>query len=290
MPSTTETISIDTALVDVTHRLSEISDSARLDAEILLARSIDMPRSYIFAHPEDTLDEFALQRLNETVARRLAGMPMAYITGTKEFWSLELFVSPATLVPRPETELLVEHALREIPRKADWQILDLGTGSGAIAIAIARERPGCDIAAVDASADALAVAQQNVRQHDLPNVSCLLGDWTTPVADQSFHVIASNPPYVAAGDAALAALDAEPDLALVAGDDGLDAIRTLARDCPTIIEDGGFLVLEHGNEQRDAVAEILKSEGWRDIACYDDYAGNPRVTTARIKASKNDQD
>ncbi|MGI9272224.1 MAG: peptide chain release factor N(5)-glutamine methyltransferase [Woeseiaceae bacterium] len=290
MPSTTDTISIDTALADVAHRLREISDSARLDAEILLARSIDMPRSYLFAHPEDTLDEFALRRLNETVERRLAGMPMAYITGIKEFWSLEILVSPATLVPRPETELVVEHALREIPRKADWPVLDLGTGSGAIAIAIARERPGCDVVAVDASADALAVAQQNVRQQDLPNVSCVLGDWTAPVADRSFRVIVSNPPYVAVGDAALAALSAEPDVALVSGSDGLDAIRELALDCRSIITDGGMLILEHGNKQRDAVAEILNSHGWRDIACHDDYAGNPRVTTARTKASQNDHD
>ena len=281
MPSTTEMISIDVALTDARDRLGVVSDSARLDAEILVARSIDMPRSYLFAHPEDTLDEFALERLNGSIERRLAGTPMAYITGTKEFWSLELQVSPATLVPRPETELLVEYALREIPRKADWSVLDLGTGSGAIAIAIARERPGCDVIAVDSCADALTVAQQNVRQHDLPNVSCLQGDWTTPVADRFFRVIVSNPPYVAAGDTALAALSAEPDIALVSGGDGLDAIRTLAHDCLTILEDGGLLLLEHGNEQREAVAEILNSCAWRDIACIDDYAGNPRVTTAR---------
>lgn len=290
MPSTTEFVSIGAALAEVADRLSPISDSARLDAEILLARAIDMPRSYLFAHPEDTLDEFALQRLNETVSRRLAGTPMAYITGSKEFWSLELAVSPATLVPRPETELIVEHALREIPRKAAWQILDLGTGSGAIAIAVARERPACEVVAVDASADALAVAEQNVRQHDLPNVSCLLGDWTVPVADRTFRVICSNPPYVAVGDAALAALSAEPNLALVSGGDGLAAIRTLARDCATIIEHDGLLLLEHGNEQRAAVAEILNSNGWRDIACHHDYAGQPRMTTARFRVSKNDHD
>ena len=156
---------------------------------------------------------------------------MAYITGSKEFWSLELQVSPATLVPRPETELLVDYALREIPRNADWPILDLGTGSGAIALAIARERPGCFVTAVDASADALAVAKNNAQALGLANVLCIEGDWTAPVADQKFRVIVSNPPYVAEGDAALEALAAEPDVALTSGADGLDAIRQLAHEC-----------------------------------------------------------
>ena len=203
MPSTNETASIEAALATATERLRAVSDSARLEAEILVARSIDMPRSYLFAHPEDTLDELALQRLEDTVSRRVTGVPMAYITGTREFWSLELQVSPATLVPRPETELLVDYALREIPRKADWNVLDLGTGSGAIAIAIASERPLCNVIAVDASAEALAVARNNAQQHNLGNVSCELGDWTGPVADRKFQVILSNPPYVAEGDAAL---------------------------------------------------------------------------------------
>ncbi len=288
MPSTTETISIAAAIAEATNRLGVISESARLDAEILVARAIGMPRSYLFAHPEDSLDELALQRLNDTLQRRSDGVPLAYITGSKEFWSLDLQVSPATLVPRPETELLVELALREIPREAEWQILDLGTGSGAIAVAIASERPGCDVTAVDASADALSIAQQNVRQLDLHNVSCLQGDWTAPVADRTFNIIVSNPPYVADGDAALEALQAEPNMALVSGGDGLDSIRQLARDCQSIIANDGLLILEHGNEQQAAVAEILANNSWRDIACVDDYAGKPRMTSARPKASRND--
>jgi release factor glutamine methyltransferase len=290
MPSTTESLSIESALAAATDRLRNVSDSARLDAEILVARSIDMPRSYLFAHPEDTLDELALGRLNEAVDRRVAGMPMAYIVGTREFWSLELQVSPATLVPRPETELLVDYALREIPRDSNWNILDLGTGSGAIALAIASERPACTVTAVDVSAAALAVARNNVQQLNLANVVCLLGNWTEPVASQRFEVIVSNPPYVADGDAALAALSAEPDLALTSGADGLDAIRRLARDCRGIIAGNGLLLLEHDNAQRDAVATILAAAGWGDISCVDDYAGHPRMTTARYKASKNDHD
>lgn len=288
MPSTTETQSIADAIAGATEKLRNCSESPRLEAELLVARSIDMPRSYLFAHPEDELDELAVERLDDTINRRVGGMPMAYITGTKEFWSIELDVSPATLVPRPETEMLVDHALREIPREADWRVLDLGTGSGAIAIAIAKERPNCDVTATDASADALAVAQANVTKLNLTNVTCVEGDWTTPVTDQKFRVIASNPPYVAEGDDALDALTAEPDIALTSGNDGLDAIRRLANDCRSIIEDDGLLLLEHGNEQRDAVAEILSAKGWRDISCVDDYAGHPRMTTARPKASNND--
>ena len=290
MPSTTEHDSITEVLATAATRLASVSDSARLDAEILVARSINMPRSYLFAHPEEALDSVAMQRLADTIERRLSGEPMAYITGFKEFWSLELLVTSATLVPRPETELLVDLALREIPRDADWQVLDLGTGNGAIAVAIAGERPCCDITAVDASSEALAVAMQNTRRLDLPNVTCIEGDWAVPVADRSFRVIVSNPPYVGDGDTALDALRTEPNLALTSGPDGLDAIRRLARDCMPIIDSDGLLILEHGNEQRDAVVEILGSNGWRDIACFDDYAGNPRVTSARPKASQYDHD
>lgn len=277
----TESIRIDAALADAVRRLGEVTDSARLDAEILLARSIDMPRSYLFAHPEDTLDEAAQQRLKQVVSRRLAGEPMAYITGVREFWSLELMVSPATLVPRPETELLVDLALREIPRDADWQVLDLGTGSGAIAVAIASERLRCQVIAVDNSSAALAIARQNVRQLGLSNVTCLDGNWTKPVADQLFNVIVSNPPYVRADDAALDALHSEPAAALVAGCDGLDAIRVLARDCATHLCTDGVLLIEHGADQQQGVEDLLLEHGWSAIVCHHDLAGKPRVSVAR---------
>jgi len=273
-------VSIQKAVANATARLQEISESARLDAELLLARAIDMPRSYLFAHPEEALDDAALGRFEQTLGRRVAGEPMAYITGVKEFWSMELLVTPATLVPRPETELLVDVALREIPRKAEWQLLDLGTGSGAVAMAIARERPLCAITAIDISEDALRVAQANANHVAASNVEFLHGNWTEPVAGRLFRVIVSNPPYVADGDKALDVLQAEPRLALAAGADGMDAITTLARTCPLVIEDGGLLVLEHGADQKNAVAEILLSYGWQDIQCYDDYSGLPRVSSA----------
>lgn len=273
---------IDAILGNATTRLADVSDSARLDAELLLCRSIDMPRSYLFAHPEDTLDEAAFERLNLLLERRLSGEPMAYITGMREFWSMELIVSPATLVPRPETELLVDLALRQIPRDTEWQVLDLGTGSGAIAVAIAKERPLCQITAVDQSAAALDVARENVRQLNLGNVTCIEGDWVQPVAGQQFDIVVSNPPYVRADDAALRALTAEPVAALVAGEDGLDAIRVLARDCGSILCADGMLLIEHGADQQSDVESILLERGWTDVVCHRDIAGKPRVSIARI--------
>jgi len=240
-----------------------------------------MPRSYLFGHPEDELDDLTAGRFASVLERRIGGEPMAYIMGTREFWSHELLVSPATLVPRPETELLVELALREIPRKAEWQILDLGTGSGAIAIAIAGERRMCQVTAVDISADALAVARENVRMLALGNVELELGSWTEPVRDRRFNVIVSNPPYVRSDDEALLKLQHEPQAALAAGTDGLDAIRVLAAECGAILADEGVLLIEHGAEQPVAVAELLEEHGWTDICCHNDLAGLPRVTVAR---------
>lgn len=272
---------LDAAIADAMERLSHSSESPRLDAEILLCRTIDMPRSYLFAHPEDELDDLTAERFASVLERRIGGEPMAYIMGTREFWSHELLVSPATLVPRPETELLVELALREIPRKAEWQILDLGTGSGAIAIAIAGERGMCQVTAVDISPDALAVARENVRMLALGNVELELGSWTEPVRERRFKVIVSNPPYVRSDDEALLKLQHEPQSALAAGADGLDAIRVLAAECGAILADEGVLLIEHGAEQPVAVAELLEEHGWTDICCHNDLAGLPRVTVAR---------
>ena len=272
---------LDAAIADATERLAPVSESPRLDAEILLCRTIDMPRSYLFAHPEDELDEFTLERFEDVLAKREAGAPMAYIMGVKEFWSHEFAVSPATLVPRPETELLVNLALCEIPRDEAWRILDLGTGSGAIAVSIACERPLSEVTAVDVSEAALAVARENANALAPGNVDCLQGSWTEPVRDRVFDLIVSNPPYVRADDEALARLQHEPQAALVAGADGLDAIRVLAADCADIMRPGGVLLIEHGFDQADDVAALLAAHGWTDIQCHNDLAGLPRVTAAR---------
>lgn len=259
-------------------RLEAVSDSPRLDAEVLLARAIDMPRSFLYAHPDDELDAGALARFDAGISRRAAGEPLAYISGRREFWSLELLVTPATLVPRPETELLVEQALRYLPRRASVEVLDLGTGSGAIAIALARERPLCRVTATDASEDALAVARENARQLDVTNVEFVAGSWTAPLAGRRFDVIVSNPPYVAAADPALESLAHEPWSALVAGAHGLDAIRVLTADCPAVAADGAVLLVEHGTDQAPAVRALFEQHGWQDARTVTDYAGLPRVT------------
>lgn len=271
---------IGTLLNELSQALADVSESPRLDAEILVGRAIDMPRSYLFAHPEDSLDETAIRRLNRALKRRLGGEPMAYITGKREFWSMELAVSPATLVPRPETEILVDQVLARIPRKASLSVLDLGTGSGAIALAIARERPLCEVTGVDICSSALGVAQLNARELAIPNVIFVESDWIDAVRDRQFDIVVSNPPYVRDDDA-LQDLASEPHHALAAGPDGLDALRVLVRDCSTVLVPGGLLALEHGADQEIPVASLLAEHGWLEIQNHRDYAGLPRVTTAR---------
>jgi len=275
-----EFVKIEAALADAVERLTPVSESPRLDAELLLARALDVPRSYLFAHPEDELDSAAVKRFSTTIERRTKGAPLAYITGEKEFWSMTLMVTRDTLVPRPETETLVDQVLVRIPKREAMKVLDLGTGSGAIALAIAKERPICDVTATDFSAAALAVAQENARQHDLANIEFLLGDWLEPVAGQMFDVIATNPPYVPSEDPDLERLQHEPLTALASGADGLDAIRRIAVDAISVIKPGGSLLIEHGDEQHEAVAEILAQAGWTQIGVTNDLAGIPRVTTA----------
>ena len=231
--------------------------------------------------PDDELDDAALERLDAEVERRLDGEPLAYISGMKEFWSLELMVTPATLVPRPETERLVELALREIPLHEHSAVLDLGTGSGAIACAIAWERRMAHVTGVDISAETIAVAEQNARQLDLDNLRFVEGSWIEPVRDLRFPVVVSNPPYVAEGDVALAALKREPVSALVAPDDGLGCIRLLAEAVPAVLDDGGVFLFEHGADQADAIGALLSSAGWTDIETFADLAGLPRITRAR---------
>jgi len=273
---------------DAAARLAEVSDSPRLDAELLLANALDLPRSYLVAHADESPDPAAIRRFREALRRRLDDLPLAYLTGEREFWSLRFRVSPDTLVPRPETELLVEWALSCIPRDEPRRIVDLGTGCGAIALAIASERPLAEVVATDVSDAALAVASANANRLALPNVEFRRGSWTTPVEDDRFDLVVSNPPYVSAGDPALRRLRHEPALALVAGSDGLDAIREIASAASRILHPGGILALEHGATQADPVAQLLHAAGWRELELHRDYAGLPRVTLARSYARRRE--
>ena len=278
-----EFMEIGTALADGTERLRSVSESPMLDAELLLARAIDVPRSYLISHPDDTLDPAAVERYFTAIDRRSEGMPIAYIKGEKEFWSMTLTVSPDTLVPRPETEVLVSQALQRIPERQAFSVLDLGTGSGAIALAIAREHPACDVVATDLSDSALAVARENANRHALANIEFLCGDWTVPVAGRTFDLVLSNPPYVPKSHPDLARLVHEPQMALQAGEDGLDAIRRISVETRSVIRQGGTLMVEHGDTQHEQVAVILTADGWSRISHVNDLSGKPRVTIAILE-------
>jgi release factor glutamine methyltransferase len=272
---------LDAVKKNAVSRLLGLSDSASLDVEILLSETIDVPKSYLIAHPEFELDETTNILFEEKLQRRINGEPVSYIIGTREFWSHNLLVNSSTLIPRPETELLVELALQKIPSNSEWKILDLGTGSGAIAISIASERLKCQIIGTDISSDALTMAKKNGQCAKLSNLEFLTGSWTVPVKNRLFNIIVSNPPYLKDDDDALKKLKYEPEEALVSGSDGLDDIRILASDCGSLLVKNGWLMIEHGANQADAVKNIFKDAYWTNIKCHNDIAGHPRVTVAR---------
>lgn len=275
-------ITIESFLADAAKKLATVSESPRLDAETLLAWVLGTPRSYLFTYPEAELTDETARDFTDAVARRHQGEPVAYITGLKEFWSLQLKVSRDTLVPRPETETLVEQALLLIPRRRPCRILDLGTGSGAIAIAIASERPKSELVATDSDSKVLEVAKENAARFALNNICFVQGDWTEPVHGQIFDFVVSNPPYVRDGDLILDERRYEPRSALAAGPDGLDAIRRVAEGAKGVIAANGTLLLEHGAGQRNEVAVVLQESGWADIECFKDLSGHPRVATAKM--------
>ncbi|MBA3624798.1 MAG: peptide chain release factor N(5)-glutamine methyltransferase, partial [Methylibium sp.] len=253
----------------------------RLDAQALLSAVLRQPRAWLLAHDEAALEGEAQTRFQALLERRAQGEPLAYLLGAKEFFGLPLAVTPDVLVPRPDTETLVEWALELLPADSRARVADLGTGSGAIALALARRRPLARITAVDVSAAALAVARGNGERLGLA-VQWLQSDWFEALAGRRFELIVSNPPYVAEGDTHLEALSHEPRQALTAGTDGLDAIRRIAAQAPARLEPGGWLLLEHGFEQADAVAGLLAKAGFRDIAMRRDLGGRPRCTGGRV--------
>lgn len=267
--------------------LAAHSESPRLDAEVLLAKVLGLSRTGLLVRGAELVAPEHRSTYHDLIARRAHGTPVAYLTGTREFWSLRLTVTADVLVPRPETELLVEKALEHIPAGQECSVLDLGTGTGAIALAIASERPQAQITGVDVSAAALAIAVRNGEDLGLvgdsttgsqPRINWRLGSWFDAVPGERFDIIVSNPPYIAADDLALPLLAAEPRLALTCGPTGLEALRVIAARAPQHLNTHGWLLLEHGSAQAADVAQLLAAQGFRDIRSHADYSGKPRVT------------
>ena len=271
-----------TLLVAATARLGE-----RADAEALLLHVLGQSRSWLFAHADDALDTDVRTAFEALVARRAAGEPVAYLTGRRGFWTLELEVTPATLIPRPETELLVELALERLPRDMACRVADLGTGSGAIALALASERSQAQVVATDASVDALAVARRNAQRLGIRNVRFVQGDWLAPLVGERFVLVVSNPPYIEAADPHLAQGDLryEPAAALASGADGLDAIRRIVADACAHLEPGGWLLFEHGWNQGDAARALLREAGYMQVFTAQDLEARDRVSGGRWGAA-----
>lgn len=267
-------------MADVRAIVADAADTLgeRLEAELLLLHVLGKPRSWLIAHADDELDATQVKAFDTLVQRRRDGEPVAYITGHRGFWTLNLEVTPATLIPRPETELLVELALARMTAK--MRVADLGTGSGAIALAIARECPTASVVATDASADALAVAERNAARHGIHNVRFVRGNWLAALEGESFALIVSNPPYIEADDPHLAQGDLrfEPTSALASGADGLDDIRQIVAQARDHLEPGGTLLMEHGWNQGPAVREVLSAAGYRDVFTEQDLEQRDRVS------------
>ena len=260
--------------------LNQSSDTARMDAEVLLSHVFGRSRTYLRTWPQHILSIGQHAQFLKLLERRCNGEPISYIIGSRDFWDMTLTVSPDTLIPRPETETLVEQALMRIPVDAHWQIADLGTGSGAIALAIARERPGCQLVATDISAAALTIAQSNAKQLQVDNICFIEGDWFSPLSGQFFHIVLSNPPYIHPDDAHLQQGDLrfEPLSALQSGPDGMADIRSICESARQGLRPGGWLLLEHGFEQGPPTRDSLKNLGYQHVKTKEDLACNPRVS------------
>ena len=273
-------------LADAAQQLG--GEMARFDAELLLLHVVQRPRSWLFSHATDAVAPAQQQTFASLLARRVAGEPVAYLTGRRGFWTLDLQVDSTTLIPRPETELLVELALQRLPPDQPSAVADLGTGSGAIALALASERPQAQVLATDASAGALAMARANAQRHQLGNVHFALGssDWFAPLQGRQFALIASNPPYIASVDPHLHAGDLrfEPPTALASGLDGLDDIRLIAAGARAHLQPGGWLLLEHGWDQGAAIRALLEHAGLQDVRTEQDLEQRDRVTLGRRAA------
>jgi release factor glutamine methyltransferase len=273
-------IKIKSALNDAYQQLAPTSPSPQIDADLLLAYLLNKPRAYLYAHATDHLDEHTESAFVQLLAQRTAGMPIAYLIGSREFWSLPLCVTNDTLIPRPETELLVELTLSLLHDRESASILDLGTGSGAIAIALATAKPDWSLVAVDASPNALCVAQKNAYQLQKNNVIFHLSDWFASIPHQHFDAIVSNPPYLSENDPHLHQGDVrfEPPSALISGPDGLNDIKHIIDAARSYLKPEGVLLLEHGYQQQAPVTQLLSKFHYENIQSWPDHQGHPRVS------------
>lgn len=277
-PVTTNTIG------KVLHQLTGMlttSPTARLDAEVLTGFACQLTREQLITRDQSEISEKKYNELMQLVKRRINGEPIAYLTGKREFYSLALSINSQTLIPRPETELLVDLALEKIPENKSFRLVDLGTGSGAIALAIARNRPDCQIVATDYSADALQVAAGNAQQLAIENIEFRRGNWFAALENKPVHMIVSNPPYIAENDPHLAQGDVrfEPETALVSGPEGLNDIKLITSQARNFLVPGGILMLEHGAQQAQNIHTIFSAAGAANICCHQDLTGLDRVSS-----------
>lgn len=259
-------------------------NTSRIEAQCLLRHVLGVQRAYLLAHPEQILNEVQQGAFDVLLQRRLRGEPVAHLLGEREFFGLSFKITPATLIPRPETELLVELALQRLPQGATCRVLDLGTGSGAIALSIANNRRDAEVVAVDASQEALVIAAENARKLKIENARFIHSDWFSALGDERFDMIVSNPPYIVADDIHLTQGDVrfEPLSALASGVDGLDDIRRIIQEAPSFLASNGWLLLEHGYDQAEAVRALLAEKGFMDVFSEKDLASIERVSGGRL--------
>ncbi len=259
-------------------------DSAKLDAEILLCSVLNCERPYVYAHPEQELSNKEIGSFNKLIPLRAEGQPVAHLINNKEFWSLSLHVTKDTLIPRPETEFLVEEVLNIIPSDLNKKILDMGTGSGAIAIAIASERPLASLTATDNSDAAIKVAKQNADAHKIENIKFIKADWFENENIKTYDLIVSNPPYIENNDPHLEQGDVryEPISALASGKDGLDDLRIIIRESKDHLSQQGWLLVEHGYNQGEAVKQLFIENGYVSLSTLKDYSGNDRISIGQL--------
>lgn len=275
-------MNIKNIMSDLSVKLSKVSSSPELDSEILLMKALRVSRAYLYTYNEKVIPDSKKKLLEELVNRRMNKEPIAYILGKKEFWSRDFYINQHTLIPRPESEMLVELIIQANARKKISSILELGTGSGCISVSLAKELSHSQIVSTDICAKALEVANKNAQHYGVNNISFIKSDWFNKLDNQKFDCIVSNPPYIREDDPYLSELTFEPSKALVSGDDGLEAIEIISSNAAEYLSPEGKIFIEHGKYQKKEIQKIFELNNWRDIICHRDFGGLPRITTAKF--------